>query len=38
MDEKFIQGVVLEIRETEPYGCVRGVFEYNIKIDSKEIE
>ena len=38
MDKKFIQGVCLEIREAEPYGSVRCVFEYAIKIDSKEIE
>ena len=38
MDEKFLQGVGLEIRETETYGCVRCVFEHNIKMDSKEIE
>jgi hypothetical protein len=30
-----MQGVGLEIRETEPYGCVRRVFEYDIKMDSK---
>jgi hypothetical protein len=31
-------GLCLEIRQTEPYGNVRGVFEYNIKINSKEVE
>jgi len=38
MDEKFIQGVGLEIRATERYGCVRRVFEYDIKMASKEME
>jgi hypothetical protein len=38
MDEKFIEGVGLKIRKAEPCGCVRRVFEYNIKTDSKEIE
>jgi hypothetical protein len=38
MDEKFMEGLGVEIRETEPDGSVRRGFEYNIKMDSKEIE
>jgi hypothetical protein len=38
MDEQFIKSLGLEIPATEYNGSVRRVFEYNIKMESKEIE
>jgi hypothetical protein len=38
MEEKFIKGLGLEIRATEPDKSVRLIFDYNIKVYSKEVE